>query len=79
MVVEDIDSNNTKYNYKTYINKIKYPINKGDIMGYMEVLLGNKRISKMELISSLDVDKISLIKLIQNNILGVIKGEIKSN
>ncbi len=79
VVVEDIDSNNTKYNYKTYINKIKYPINKGDIMGYIEVLLGNRIISKMELVSSLDVDKISLIKLIQNNVLGILKGEIKSN
>ena len=65
-----VESNDDKNNYDMdiVINKISYPIKKGDIIGKVNAIKDNKIIASVNLISSSDVYKLSLFKLFINNL-----------
>lgn len=65
-----VESNDDKNNYDMdiVINKIDYPIKKGDIIGKVNAIKDNKIIASVNLISSSDVYKLSLFKLFISNL-----------
>lgn len=66
-VVESTDDKNN-YDMDIVINKIDYPIKKGDIIGKVNAIKDNKIIASVNLISSSDVYKLSLFKLFISNL-----------
>ena len=61
-IIED-SSSSLKYNYSVKINKIKYPILKGDIIGKVIVKSNGKNVLTQSLVSSENINKLSLFRL----------------
>ena len=74
-VVEDIGSND-EYNYDIELNEISIPINKGDILGKINVKCKDKIVTSGDLISNKSIGKLSLFDLYKNNIISIITGNI---
>ena len=74
-MVEDIGDNN-KYEYDTKIYDIKYPVKKNTKVGEIKVLLNNKTITKQDLISHSDIDKLN-ISVISNNKIIYLKKTVR--
>ena len=72
-VLEDInDSNN--YSYKVIINKFKLPLKKYDVVGKIDVIMNNKKVTSTNLISDRDINKMDIFELFKNNLLNIIYG-----
>ena len=76
-ILENKNSSDHKYNYKTDINSsIKLPIKKGSTVGKIHVYEKNKKITSVDLVSNTSVDKLNFIELyietVKNSILGLI-------
>lgn len=73
-VIED-NSTKMKYKYSIKINRIKLPIKKKELLGYIEVLDNkNNVVSKGKLISKDDISKLNIIDLYKENIFKIIYG-----
>ena len=72
-VIEDINDNN-KYKYDIDIYNIKYPINKNNIIGKMNVINNNKIVGSSLLISKDNINKLDIISLFRNNFINLIFG-----
>lgn len=66
------DKRDVSYNIK--LNDIKAPIDKGSIVGKLEIIENNKNIMKINLTINEDIKKVSLFKLFYRNIVDVITG-----
>ena len=75
VVVEDIGKS-SKYDYNVKLDDIKLPIKKNSKVGVIEVLSNNKIITKNDLITDRDIDKLNVIDLYKKNILNLIYGNI---
>ena len=73
IVIEDVDNKNS-YKYKTIINDIELPINKGDIIGRIIVYNKDKILSKEMLVVDQNINKLSLFELYRKNYLNIIYG-----
>lgn len=62
------------YRYKIVLNKLIYPINKGNSVGKINVLYNNNIISSSDLICSKNIKKINYFKFLVNNLIGSIFG-----
>ena len=65
-----------RYDIETKINKISYPIKRGDIVGKMLVKSGNKVLKQVPLTINENIDKISYIKLLEKNFKNILSGSI---
>lgn len=72
-IIED-NSNSSKYDYSVKINKFKYPILKGDIIGKVVVKSNGKKIMTQSLISSENINKLSLFQLFVKNLYNIVSG-----
>ena len=75
VVVEDIGKS-SKYDYNVKLDDIKLPIKKNSKVGVIEVLSNNKIITKNDLITDKDIDKLNVIDLYKKNVLNLIYGNI---
>ena len=66
-VIENLNDKN-KYKIKININKIKFPIKKGDIMGQIRALSDDKVISSVNLLSLNDAHKLNFFELYIDNL-----------
>ena len=62
------------YKYKVILNKIKYPIYKGEKVGKINILYKNNVISTSDLVCNSNIKKINYIKLVLNNLIGLVFG-----
>ena len=72
-IIED-SSNSSKYTYSVKINKLKYPILKGDIIGKVIVKSNEKNIMTQSLVSSENINKLGLYQLFINNLYNIVFG-----
>ena len=79
LVVASSVSDDIKYNYDVHINKLKLPIKKGEIIGKIDVLENKNIISTGILISSNDVNKLSLFDLYYKNLLNFVFGNLRES
>lgn len=75
-VVELLDREENKYTYKVNLKKFKIPLKKGQVIGEIIVEENKKNISKVDLIVSNDVNKLSFIDLFLNSLSGIFSGII---
>ena len=66
-VIENIDNNN-KYKFDIDVDRINFPVKKGDYVGKLNVLKDEKNITSIALVSSSDVDKLSFFSLFTVNV-----------
>ena len=75
-VLENKASRGNKYKYNIKVDKIKLPINQGDVLGKIIVKDGKKEITKVDLVSKTSIKKLNYIELyietVKNSILGII-------
>lgn len=62
------------YKYKVILNKIKYPIYKGEIVGKINILYKNNIVSTSDLVCNSNIKKINYFKLVLNNLIGLVFG-----
>lgn len=62
--------------YKAKINKLIAPIKKGDVVGKIEILEDNKKISEVDATIKEDIDKANILIIFLRNIKGVISSKI---
>ena len=72
-VIENIDNNN-KYKFDIDVDKINFPVKKGDYVGKLNVLKDEKNITSIALVSSSDVDKLSFFSLFTVNVKKLFAG-----
>ena len=72
-VIEGIGEKNN-YKYKVILNKIKYPIYKGEIVGKINILYKNNIVSTSDLVCNSNIKKINYFKLVLNNLIGLVFG-----
>ena len=75
VVAEGLNEKN-KYSFNINVDDIKLPIKKNDKVGTIEVLLKNKVISKEDLVSNSNVNKLNVLDLYKKNILNIISGNM---
>ena len=75
VVAEGLNEKN-KYSFNINVDDIKLPIKKNDKVGTIEVLLKNKVISKEDLVSNSNVNKLNIPDLYKKNILNIISGNM---
>jgi len=73
VVIEDINTKN-KYNIDIVVDKINYPIKTGDIIGKVNAVVDSKIIASVNLISNVDVDRLSLFNLYFDNLKRLVIG-----
>lgn len=73
-VVENKNSKSNKYKYKVKINDFKYPIKKGSVVGKIDVLLNDNKVSSSNLIVNDNIELLSYFDLFIRNIFDVIRG-----
>lgn len=73
VVIEDINTKN-KYNIDIVVDKINYPIKTGDIIGNVNAVVDSKIIASVNLISNIDVDRLSLFNLYFDNLKRLVIG-----
>lgn len=74
-IIQKIGSKNNNYSYNIRLNKINYPIKKGDTLGYLVLKRNNKKVKELDLVSDKDIKKAGFIK----QYLYVIKDTISGN
>ena len=62
------------YKYKVILNKIKYPIYKGETVGKINILYKNNIVSTSDLVCNSNIKKINYFKLVLNNLIGLVFG-----
>ena len=72
-VLEDKDNKNN-YKYKVTIKKIKYPINKNQVVGEVKVFSNSKLLVKEELLSKFRIDKLNLKDYYFDNLINFFYG-----
>lgn len=72
-VIEGIGEKNN-YKYKVILNKIKYPIYKGETVGKINILYKNNIVSTSDLVCNSNIKKINYFKLVLNNLIGLVFG-----
>ena len=72
-VIENIDNNN-KYKFDIDVDRINFPVKKGDYVGKLNVLKDEKNITSIALVSSSDVDKLSFFSLFTVNVKKLFAG-----
>lgn len=75
-VVELLDREKHKYTYKVNLKKFKIPLKKDQVIGEIIVEENKKNISKVDLIVSNDVNKLSFVDLFLNSLRGIFSGSI---
>ena len=73
-IIEDISSNKSKYKYNIKIDDINLPINKGDVIGKIEVYKNNKYIKDGNLTVLDNIKKIGFFDLYKKTILDMVSG-----
>ena len=68
------NSKSNKYKYKVKINDFKYPIKKGSVVGKINVLLKDNKVSSSNLIVNDNIELLSYFDLFIRNIFDVIRG-----
>ena len=72
-VIEGVGEKNN-YKYKVILNKIKYPIYKGETVGKINILYKNNIVSTSDLVCNSNIKKINYFKLVLNNLIGLVFG-----
>lgn len=72
-VIEGVGENKN-YKYKVILNKIKYPIYKGETVGKINILYKNNIVSTSDLVCNSNIKKINYFKLVLNNLIGLVFG-----
>ena len=72
-VLEDKDNKNN-YKYKVTIKKIKYPINKNQVVGEVKVFSNSKLLVKEDLLSKFRIDKLNLKDYYFDNLINFFYG-----
>lgn len=75
-VVENSGINNKKYKFSVKVNDIKLPIKKDSVVGKIEALYKNKVVSTGELIVDEDIEELSYLELLKENLMNVVFGNI---
>lgn len=75
-VVENSGINNKKYKFNVKVNDIKLPIKKDSVVGKIEALYKNKVVSTGELIVDEDIEELSYLELLKENLMTVVFGNI---
>lgn len=76
VVIEDTSSNKKKYDYDISIDKLNFPIKKGDNIGKIVVYSNNKKVVDGILSVHDDINKIGLLDLYKNKLLELLVGII---
>ena len=72
-ILEDKDNKNN-YKYKVTIKKIKYPINKNQVVGEVKVFSNSKLLVKEDLLSKFRIDKLNLKDYYFDNLINFFYG-----
>ena len=72
-ILEDKDNKNN-YKYKVTVKKIKYPINKNQVVGEVKVFSNSKLLVKEELLSKFRIDKLNLKDYYLDNLINFFYG-----
>ena len=75
-VVENSGINNKKYKFNVKVNDIKLPKKKDSVVGKIEALYKNKVVSTGELIVDEDIEELSYLELLKENLMNVVFGNI---
>lgn len=75
-VVENSGINNKKYKFNVKVNDVKLPIKKDSVVGKIEALYKNKVVSTGELIVDEDIEELSYLELLKENLMNVVFGNI---
>ncbi len=75
-VVENSGINNKKYKFNVKVNDIKLPIKKDSVVGKIEAIYKNKVVSTGELIVDEDIEELSYLELLKENLMNVVFGKI---
>lgn len=75
-VVENSGINNKKYKFNVKVNDIKLPIKKDSVVGKIEAIYKNKVVSTGELIVDEDIEELSYLELLKENLMNVVFGNI---
>lgn len=73
-VVESV-GDNVSYSEEIEIDDFKLPVKVGDVVGKIIVYSGNKKVKTGELTVSEDINNLSFIKLLLNEIIDLVNGE----
>lgn len=76
VVIEDTSSNKKKYDYDISIDKLNFPIKKGDNIGKIVVYSNNRKVVDGVLSVHDDINKIGLLELYKNKLLELLVGII---
>ena len=72
-ILEDKDNKNN-YKYKVTVKKIKYPINKNQVVGEVKVFSNSKLLVKEDLLSKFRIDKLNLKDYYFDNLINFFYG-----
>ena len=75
-VTENVNDKDLKYDYDVFVDDIKLPIKKGDVVGNLDIYLNNKVIKSVELTVDEDLNEISFWNLIRNEFLDLVSGKM---
>ena len=75
-VVENSGINNKKYKFNVKVNDIKLQIKKDSVVGKIEAIYKNKVVSTGELIVDEDIEELSYLELLKENLMNVVFGKI---
>lgn len=73
-VIEDTSLRPSNYRYKIHLKNLSFPIKEGDSIGTVDVLLGDKKVSQGDLISSNSVMQMSLFSLLLHHFSNIVFG-----
>ena len=76
-ILKDKNQNNEKYKTKIKLEKIKLPIQKNKVVGKIEVYQNKTKIKEENLIVKEEVEKLTYLKLLIENLKNIPKGIIK--
>lgn len=74
-VIENIGTGNKDYKFDIKVDDFELPLKKDTVVGQMKVLYKNKLLSKGDLVVDQDIEKLSYLQLMRENIFNVLFGE----
>lgn len=74
-VIENIGTGNKDYKFDIKVDDFELPLKKDTVVGQMKVLYKNKLLSKGDLVVDQNIEKLSYLQLMRENIFNVLFGE----
>ena len=75
-VTEKINSDDMEYDYSLTLDKIKLPINAGDKVGNINVIVSGKKVKSAALTIDVKLEPLSFWQLIKNELFDMVIGKL---